>query len=118
MFACAQRGQGLAVARVAGKMEASQPLDGNDAAFSQNAYGRVDDGVGRLEVYAERCDAAFFRGTVFSERGLFGLDALEVFLCIGAVVDRAPDEMGAALKSGVGLGLEAAVFGVGVFGRA
>ena len=111
-LARAQCSEGVGVARVAGEMEPAKPFDGHDASAPQQLDGGVDDGVGRFRVAPDArraCDVmrfARFFGAAMAREVVFGGKR---------AVGRAPCQMGPAFEAGVGLGVEAAVFGIAVF---
>ena len=92
-LASPQLAHGMLARRIAGKVKAAKPLDGHDATCSEHRRAPLDDGVACL---ARRANLR--RGVVC--RAL------------------APGDMGATGKAGIGLRVEAAVGGIGIFGGA
>ena len=101
-LAPAQVAHGMLIRCVAGKMEATEPLDGDDAAGCQHLDAAFDDGIALLACGAHS-----------------GGDSVAPFPRIGACLDLfTPSDVRAAGEARIGLRMEAPVGGVGVFCRA
>ena len=101
-LAPAQVAHGMLIRCVAGKMEATEPLDGDDAAGCQHLDAAFDDGIALLACGAHS-----------------GGDSVAPFPRIGACLDLfTPSDVRAAGETRIGLRMEAPVGGVGVFCRA